>query len=304
MKNRNKFKYSKLSKKKGKGYRFGGTGDPCTDQYLKTAKSFRRITTEEEQEIIARIKNMDPESEKLKDILIKSHQPFIIMFAQRNCPNKSDLFMDLIQEGNYGMCVALERFDPSKNVKFLSYANAWIVKYMYEFLQNNELVKRKNRSKTWGVDSRLRDEYVRTHGYEPTCEELMIVFNEAGIKIKNPEDLQEISIISMDQPTNTCGDDFDDELDDDECEYGEYDRIEDRIDTADMAANIRKAMEFGLTEDEWMAVGMKFGFDGMDEFTNKEIAEFLETTTYRIKLLLDSAMEKLKYDLEGFLESA
>lgn len=304
MKERNKFKYSQLSKKRGRGYKFDNTGDPCTDYYLKTARGFRQITPDEEQEIIARIKSNDPESEKLKDTLIKSHQPFIIMFAQRNCPNSSDLFMDLIQEGNYGMCVALERFDISKNVKFLSYANAWIVKYMYEFLQSNELVKRKNRSKTWGVDAKLRDEFFRTHGYEPTCEELMIVFNEAGIKIKNPEDLQDIKIISMDQPTNTCGDDFDEDNDDDGDEYGENDCIEDRIDAADMAANIRRFMEFGLTEDEWMAVGMKFGFDGMDEFTNKEIAEFMETTTYKIKLLLESAMEKLKTGLEPFHETA
>lgn len=304
MKKRNTFKYSQLSKKRGRGYKFDNTGDPCTDNYLKTARKFKQITPEEEQDIIARIKNGDPDSERLKDTLIKSHQPFIIMFAQRNCPNNSDLFMDLIQEGNYGMCVALERFDPSKKVKFLSYANAWIVKYMYEFLQNNELIKRKNRSKTWGVDAKLRDEYIRKYGYEPTCEELMLVFNEVGIKIKNPDDLQEIKIISMDQPTNTCSDEFDEENDEETDEYGENDCIEDRIDAADMAATIRRLMEFGLTEDEWMVVGMKFGFDGMDEFTNKEIAEFLETTTYRIKLLFESAIDKLRNNLEPYLETA
>lgn len=290
---RNKFKYSQLAKKKGKGYRFDAENDQCTEAYLSAAKKHGQLSQEEEQDIISKIKGGSPDADRLKDRLIMSHQAFIIMFAQRHCPINSDVFMDLIQEGNYGMCVALDRFDPSKKVKFISYANAWIVKYMYEFLQNNDLVKRKNRSKTWNIDVKVREEYVRKYGCEPTCQELMLIFNEMGIGIRNPLDLGELKVVSMDEPSaaNWVSDDDDDDTN--TYEYGETDDITGRIDREDKAARLRKLMEEVLEWDEYIVLGMKFGFDGMDEFSTNDIADFFGTTPYKIKSLVSSAMKKI-----------
>lgn len=290
---RNKFKYSQLSKKRSKGYRFDTDNDQCTEAYLSAAKKYNQLSHEVEEDIIARIKQGDSDTERLRERLIMSHQPFIIMFAQRHCPLNSDVFMDLIQEGNYGMCMALERFDPSKKVKFITYANAWIVKYMYEFLQNNELIKRKNRSKTWNVDVKVRDEYVRKYGREPTCQELMLIFNEMGIGIKNPLDLGEMKIVPMDQPSvvNKSSDDDDD--DSNVLEYGEEDDIVGRLDMSVKAEKLRNLMETVLDWDEYIVLGMKFGFDGLDELSTNEIADFFGESPYKIKSLITSAMKKL-----------
>lgn len=290
---KNKFNYSQLSTKKCNPYKVDVENDPCVKFYLENAKKYNKLSTEEEQDLIARIKSNSPDSDRLRDKLIGSHQPFIIMFAQKYCPIGSDLFMDLIQEGNYGMCMALDRFDHTKNVKFLSYANAWVVKYMFEFLQNNELVKRSNRSKTWCIDVKVKEEFIRKYGYEPTCEELLLIFNEMGIILKRPEDLQEIQVVSMDQPAPGCWSDNEDD-EPTGVEYGEIDDIVGRFDKSEKAARINKIMADELTEYEKTVISLKFGFDNQDEYTNKDIAAILGTTPYKIKLVINGVIEKLK----------
>lgn len=290
---RHKFRSEQLIGKKGKGYRFDMDNDPCTVSYLEKARGFKTIDTEEEQRIIYRIKAGDPDSAKLTETLVKSHQAFIVMFAQRHCPIGSDVFMDLIQEGNYGMCVALDRFDPTRKVKFLSYANSWIVKYMYEFLQNNELVQRNNRSKTFGNDSKFREMFVKKYGREPSCEELMALFNEMGISLRNPMDLHDIQIVSMDRPNTPCGSSDSDDDEPARTQYGEDDDIVGRLDMQEKAAVLHRVMSEELTDEEAAVLGMKYGFGGTDELSNREIAKLMGTTPYRIRLVTESAVAKI-----------
>lgn len=290
---RHKFKSEQLIGRKSLGYRFDMDGDPCTVEYLERARGFRTIDTAEEQEIIARIKDGDPDSEKLTETLVKSHQAFIVMFAQRHCPMGSDVFMDLIQEGNYGMCVALDRFDPARNVKFLSYANSWIVKYMYEFLQNNELVQRNNRSKTFGNDTKFRKMFVKKYGREPSCEELMVLFNEMGISLRNPLDLQDIQIVPMDRPKASARSSSADDDEPSRTQYGEEDDIVGRLDIQEKAAALHMVMSEELTDEEAAVLAMKYGFGGTDELSNREIAELMETTPYRVRMVTESAVAKI-----------
>ena len=45
---------------------------------------------------------------------------------------------DLISEGNMGLIKAIEKFDPLKNVKFISYAMWWIHAYMREYIKKRQ----------------------------------------------------------------------------------------------------------------------------------------------------------------------
>lgn len=54
---------------------------------------------------------------------------------------KSNL-LDLIQEGNSGLVIAIEKFDPYRKVTFYTYATYWVRSYILRFLMNNSrLVK-------------------------------------------------------------------------------------------------------------------------------------------------------------------
>lgn len=44
---------------------------------------------------------------------------------------------DLEQEGFIGLCQAVDNYDPSQNVQFLTYAAFWIKQAMVRYIQNN-----------------------------------------------------------------------------------------------------------------------------------------------------------------------
>lgn len=67
---------------------------------------------------------------KERDELIKRHMPYIIRCAAKYRMSLPNLYEDLIQEGVLGLCRAMETFDESRGLKFLTYADYWIRGYM------------------------------------------------------------------------------------------------------------------------------------------------------------------------------
>ena len=288
---RHKIDYRLLNISNLNNPRFLDKDDDGVKRYLHDIRKYKVLSQDEEQIIIKRIKSGDSDSESLKTKLICSHQPFVIMFAKRHCPHESGQLLDLIQEGNYGMLTALENFDINANVKFISYANAWIVKYMYKFLENNELIQRNNRSKTFGVDAKVREKFIKDYGYEPTSQELFDIFNEMGITLKCKNDLDKVTVVSMDAPVvmNSNGIDEDDDI---VIEYGENNTIEDDLDKGMNVAKIRAIMKY-LNEDETKVIRSKFGFDGVEK-DELCIARELGMTLYSVRKIIEEAILKLK----------
>lgn len=288
---RHKIDYRLLNINNLQNPRFVDKDDENIVRYFRDVRKYKQLTQDEEQEIIKRIKNGDSDTENLKTRLVGSHQPFVIMFAKRHCPKDSGQLLDLIQEGNYGMLIALENFDITTNVKFLTYANAWIIKFMYKFLENNELVQRNNRSKTFGVDVRVREKFIKDYGYEPTSQELLEIFNEMGIGVKYKEDLDNITIMSMDTPPASKPEGVDD---DNEVliEYGEESTIIEDLDAKLMVERVHDVLGC-LDEIEASVVCKKFGIGGAEEDISS-IAYEHNTTVYKVNKILETAMMKIK----------
>lgn len=90
--------------------------------YLKEINNYPLLSPEEEKKCIEMIKKGD---KKAKEKLINSNLRFVVKVAKKY-RNSGLSFSDLISEGNIGLTIAAERFDPSKDVKFISYAVWWI----------------------------------------------------------------------------------------------------------------------------------------------------------------------------------
>ena len=275
---RHKIDYRLLNINNLNNPRFVDKDDENIQRYFHDIRKYKVLSQDEEQTIIKRIKSGD--------------QPFVIMFAKRHCPHESGQLLDLIQEGNYGMLIALENFNIENNVKFITYANAWIVKYMYKFLENNDLIQRNNRSKTFGVDVKVREKFIKDYGYEPTSQELLDIFNEMGIGIKYKEDLDNITVVSMDTPpaAKPNGIDDDDEV---VIEYGEENTITEDLDKNMNIDKVRAIMKY-LNDNETKVIRCKFGFDNGVERDEIAIAHELGMTVYMVGKLLESAFNKLK----------
>jgi RNA polymerase primary sigma factor len=288
---RHKIDYRLLNINNLNNPRFIDKDDENIVRYFHDIRKYKQLTQDEEQDIIKNIKTGTGDIERLKTKLICSHQPFVIMFAKRHCPHDSGQLLDLIQEGNYGMLIALENFNIETNVKFITYANAWIVKYMYKFLENNDLIQRNNRSKTFGVDVKVREKFIKDYGYEPTSQELLEIFNEMGIGIKYKEDLDNITIMSMDTPPAAKPEGVDDD-NDIIIEFGEDNTILEDLDKSFDVVKVRKLMK-SFTEEETKVIRKKFGFDGVEEDVST-IARELGLTVYMVNKILESAFDKIK----------
>src|SRR5687767_4903531 len=91
-------------------------------QYLHEIAQVPRLTPEREKELGRLIQQNDKAA---LEELVKSNLRFVVSYAKRY-RNQHVLFLDLINEGNIGLIHAAKKYDPDKNVKFITYAVWWI----------------------------------------------------------------------------------------------------------------------------------------------------------------------------------
>jgi RNA polymerase sigma-32 factor len=98
---------------------------------MSQIESYPILSREEENSLALRYR--DYEDECAGETLITANLRFVIKVAlgYRNYGVK---LMDLIQEGNIGLIKAVERFDPDKGYRLISYAIWWIKAYIQNFI--------------------------------------------------------------------------------------------------------------------------------------------------------------------------
>jgi len=97
--------------------------------YLRQIARLPRLTVDEERHLGARIR-YDRDDGALSQ-LVEGNLRFVVSYARRyrGCGVPA---LDLIHEGNLGLIEAARRFDPSRNVKFISYAVWWVREAMMQ----------------------------------------------------------------------------------------------------------------------------------------------------------------------------
>src|SRR4029077_448098 len=92
------------------------------NHYLQEIARVPRLTPERERELGKRVQENDKAA---LEELVKANLRFVVSYAKRY-RNTHVLFLDLINVGNIGLIHAAKKFDPEKNVKFITYAVWWI----------------------------------------------------------------------------------------------------------------------------------------------------------------------------------
>src|SRR5574338_388679 len=98
--------------------------DQALRAYLRAIAKSPRLSPEEEQELGRRIK-ADPRDEAALRRLVEGNLRFVVHYAKRY-RGYGVPFLDLIHEANLGLMEAARRFDPDRNVKFITYAVWWV----------------------------------------------------------------------------------------------------------------------------------------------------------------------------------
>jgi RNA polymerase primary sigma factor len=99
--------------------------------YLREIAKIPRLTIDEERELGARIQQNREDAALTR--LVEANLRFVVSYARRY-RGLGVSSLDLIHGGNLGLIEAARRFDPSRNVKFITYAVWWVRESMMHVL--------------------------------------------------------------------------------------------------------------------------------------------------------------------------
>jgi RNA polymerase primary sigma factor len=107
--------------------------------YLKDIRKIKVMTPERERELSERMLSNDitiGEVKRIQKELLEGNLRFVITVAKQY-QNQGLDFPDLIAEGNLGLMKAIENFDWSKKLRFISYAVWWVRQSILQSLNEN-----------------------------------------------------------------------------------------------------------------------------------------------------------------------
>ncbi len=275
-----------------------GGGSESLKKYLREISRLSRVTPEEERVLGKRIQRGDKEALRR---LVEANLRFVVSYAKRyrGCGLS---FLDLINEGNIGLIEAAKRFDPGKNVKFITYAVWWVRQAIIHALSDQSgafRLPQKQANLLYRIgkaQSNLRSELKRTPSPEEIATRMDVTVEEVTNLLQVSDENISLSAVI-----------------DEEHEFHLSDKLEqETIPSADLVllkTSLRRLLRQALGEldgKEERVLRLRFGLDGGDPKTLKEIGELLSLSRERIRQIEAQALEKLNrsqkcQQLRGYL---
>lgn len=103
--------------------------DSLLNLYLREISNYPTLSTYEEKEVAKRAKEGDSEAKKQ---LVQANLKLVITIARKAIHIAKIPMIDLIQEGNLGLMIAVEKFNWKLGYKFSTYASWWIKQSMFK----------------------------------------------------------------------------------------------------------------------------------------------------------------------------
>lgn len=103
--------------------------------YIKNINYYPLLNFDQEQNLAKKVKGGD---KRARDKLINSNLKLVIKIAMQYYKTQYNL-MDLIQEGNIGLIIAVDKFDYRKKLRFSTYSSWWIKHYVSRGILKREL---------------------------------------------------------------------------------------------------------------------------------------------------------------------
>ncbi len=97
--------------------------------YMREISSYPTLTSTEEKELAKLAKNGDTAA---KEKLIQANLRLVVAIAKKAIHMSGIPMIDLIQEGNVGLMVAVEKFNYKLGYKFATYAGWWVKQAMFK----------------------------------------------------------------------------------------------------------------------------------------------------------------------------
>jgi RNA polymerase primary sigma factor len=256
------------------------------DQYLQEIGQIPLLTPDEEVDLAQRIKQADQEA---LHRLTRANLRFVVSVAKKYQGQGLSL-ADLINEGNYGLIKAAQRFDETRGFKFISYAVWWIRQAILQALAEQSRVVRLplNRIGTISKIRKTSAKLAQEHDRAPNIEELA---KELDIDVEKVREAMQHTgrHLSMDAPFNEDDDNsLLDVLPDDEDTQPDETLLDESL-----KIDIERALSM-LHPREAEITRLYFGIGREHPLTLEEIGQRFGLTRERVRQIKEKALRKLR----------
>lgn len=155
--------------------------------YIARVNSIPILTEEREKELTERLFYQN-DVEAARELIL-SHLRFVVHIARSywgyGLPHE-----EIIQEGNVGLMKAVDRFDPTRGVRLVTYAVQWIKAEIHEFLLKNWRLVRVATTKAQRKLFYNRKKLHSNEGRALNTEEKSAIARELGVKVSDVAEME------------------------------------------------------------------------------------------------------------------
>lgn len=251
--------------------------------YLKDISFYPLLSKDEEYDLSVRASSGDNFA---REKLIISNLRLVVSVAKKYM-NIGIPIQDLIQDGNIGLIKAVEKFDPSMDIRFSTYATWWIKQSILRSLNMSKGAMRypsyvhDNLSKINKFIKHYKEQYALTPDKSLISKQLEIKESE----VEKCLNLINLSFVSLEEPfqENVTLHNI----------IADSTFLEDEIFSSFETEELFMLLD-KLSTKEKQVIIYRFGLFDTDPLTLEDIGEKLSLTRERIRQIQVGAIEKLK----------
>lgn len=260
--------------------------------YLEEIDLIPILTAEDEKKFVEMVRNGNEEGKiKLQERSLRLVVTIASEYENVNIP-----VMDLIQEGNIGLMMAVDSYDYNGSEEFSTYISIKVKEAIEEYIKEQgedikipaALAEKMQKVQQAKEELETSDKHIVTDAQvasklkDITVEEVSRILE----LIKNPDELKAVA---------ESGEDFFDEADTEEKEdeKKEIDIVEEAVDSLVRKEEVAELMSV-LTDEEKNVIALRFGLGSKKPADYSEIAEETGVSEEEVRALELEAMNKLK----------
>lgn len=224
-----------------------------------------------------------------RDHLIKANIRLVVNIAKKY-RRYSTSFLDLIQAGNVGLIRAVDKFDYTRGNRFSTYATWWIRRSVLRHLNQKERTIRLPNYLSTRIRKvhQARKELIGQISRDPTMVEIGAVVGMSGDEVERLLGYAQHAV-SLDEPIGEDGETDLQSYIENQNAPNPFQEVRQNMLTEDVLDALHE-----LTEREAKILILRYGLDGAQRHTLKELGDIFGITRERIRQIQKGALRKLR----------